>query len=143
MNTNFCQNIYGGLYDFGLWREICKPVLKLDFRAHGIMESLSEYRLWSAIFRGRDTPFFAPKKDFGDGFGWSKFHKWASAYQSGTRALWYRTGSGSSIFLIPYQTERMPDRSSNPALNGRLNNDMVRSSEMTGIELRMVEERFH
>jgi hypothetical protein len=28
-----------------LWREICKPVLKLDFSAHGIMESLSEFEL--------------------------------------------------------------------------------------------------
>jgi hypothetical protein len=31
------------LYDFK--REICKPVLKLDFTAHGIIESLSEFGL--------------------------------------------------------------------------------------------------
>jgi hypothetical protein len=29
----------------GLVREICKPVLKLDFMAHGKMESLSEFEL--------------------------------------------------------------------------------------------------
>jgi hypothetical protein len=28
-----------------LLRKICKPVLKLDFRANGIMASLSEFRL--------------------------------------------------------------------------------------------------
>jgi hypothetical protein len=28
-----------------LWREICKPVLKLDFTAHGKMESLAEFEL--------------------------------------------------------------------------------------------------
>jgi hypothetical protein len=27
------------------WREICKKVLKLDFTAHGIMESLSDFGL--------------------------------------------------------------------------------------------------
>ncbi len=32
-----------GLYDFK--REICKPDLKLDFAAHGIIESLSEFGL--------------------------------------------------------------------------------------------------
>jgi hypothetical protein len=31
-----------GVYMSDLYREICKPVLKLDFTAHGIMESLSE-----------------------------------------------------------------------------------------------------
>jgi hypothetical protein len=87
----------------GLWREIFKPVLKLDFTAHGVMESLSEYRLWCASFRGRDTPFFAPKKDFGDGFGWSKFHKWASAFQSGTGAFRYRAkfrGGNLAIHVV-------------------------------------------
>ncbi len=29
-----------------LYREICKTVLKLDFKAHTIMESLSEFGLW-------------------------------------------------------------------------------------------------
>ncbi len=29
-----------GVYMFDLQREICKPVLKLDFMAHGKMESL-------------------------------------------------------------------------------------------------------
>jgi hypothetical protein len=32
-----------GVYMLDLLREICKPVLKLDFTAHGKMESLSEY----------------------------------------------------------------------------------------------------
>jgi hypothetical protein len=30
-------------------REICEPVLKLDFTAHGIMESFSEFGLWLPI----------------------------------------------------------------------------------------------
>jgi hypothetical protein len=32
-----------GVYIIDLQREICKPVVKLDFTAHGIMESLSEF----------------------------------------------------------------------------------------------------
>jgi hypothetical protein len=31
------------LYDWSLEREICKPVLKLDFTTHDIMESLPEF----------------------------------------------------------------------------------------------------
>jgi hypothetical protein len=34
-----------GVYMFDLLREIYKPVLILDFTAHGKMESLSEYGL--------------------------------------------------------------------------------------------------
>jgi hypothetical protein len=34
-----------GVYMLDLLREICKPVLILDFTAHGKMESLSEYGL--------------------------------------------------------------------------------------------------
>ncbi len=35
----------GGLHDFSLEREICKLVLELDFRANGIMATLSEFGL--------------------------------------------------------------------------------------------------
>jgi hypothetical protein len=35
-----------GVYMINLMRGICKLVLKLDFTAHGIMESLSEFGLW-------------------------------------------------------------------------------------------------
>ncbi len=34
-----------GVYMIDLSREICKPVLKLDFAPHGLMESLSEFQL--------------------------------------------------------------------------------------------------
>jgi hypothetical protein len=33
------------VYMVDLQREICKPVPKLDFSAHSIMKSLSEFRL--------------------------------------------------------------------------------------------------
>jgi hypothetical protein len=32
-----------GVYMIDLQREICKPVLKLDLTAHGILESFSEF----------------------------------------------------------------------------------------------------
>jgi hypothetical protein len=35
-----------GVYIIYLSREICKPVLKPDFSAHGLMESLSEFGPW-------------------------------------------------------------------------------------------------
>jgi hypothetical protein len=41
-----------GVYEYmiDLYRDICKPVLKLDFTVHGIMEALSEFGLkWSAV----------------------------------------------------------------------------------------------
>ncbi len=43
--TSFWQKSYGSLHDWSLEREICKPVLKLDFTVHGIMEPLSEFVL--------------------------------------------------------------------------------------------------
>ncbi len=36
-----------------LSREICKPVLKLDFAAHGLIESLSEFQLGTYLGKGR------------------------------------------------------------------------------------------
>ncbi len=45
MKTNFCQKRYKRLYDFDLYKRDCKPVLKLDFTAHDITESLSEFAL--------------------------------------------------------------------------------------------------
>jgi hypothetical protein len=44
--TSFCQKRYGILYMIDLWREISKPVLKLDFMAHDIIESLP-LRIWT------------------------------------------------------------------------------------------------
>ncbi len=34
------------VYIMDLYREICKPVLELDFTSHGIKDSLSEFGLW-------------------------------------------------------------------------------------------------
>jgi hypothetical protein len=54
MKISFCQKErYGSLLDLSPEREMCKPVSKLDFTAHGIMESLSEFGL-------RTTPLPPP-----------------------------------------------------------------------------------
>ncbi len=47
VKTRFCQKRYGILFDWSVEREICKPVLNLDFRAHGIMEFISEFGTWA------------------------------------------------------------------------------------------------
>jgi hypothetical protein len=39
------ENQFLGVYMSDLYREICKPALKLYFMAHDIMEFLSEFRL--------------------------------------------------------------------------------------------------
>jgi hypothetical protein len=38
-------------------REICKPVLKQDFTAHGIIESPLEFGPWTEIIRRRKRFF--------------------------------------------------------------------------------------
>jgi hypothetical protein len=40
-----------GVYMIDLYRDICRPVLKLDLTAHGIVESLSEFELCLVRYR--------------------------------------------------------------------------------------------
>jgi hypothetical protein len=46
-----------------LSRKICKPVLKLDFTAHGLMESLSELQLRNSTLSPNLLKFKSPVID--------------------------------------------------------------------------------
>ncbi len=58
VETSFCQKSYGWE---SIWlisqREICKPVFKLDFTAHGIMASLSAFAWTVFSWRGLVNSF--------------------------------------------------------------------------------------
>jgi hypothetical protein len=69
------------MIDLSLSREICKSVLKLDFMAHGIMESLSEFQLrvincscsMSSITQERQSSIGHLKYEYFTNFVWSSY----------------------------------------------------------------------